>query len=119
MLLELVDSIGQRCPIATDKNLFKNKPRGTSDYRSSDNTLVVKWKDNKDVILASNFDTTIMKKTKRWDRKNKKYIDVPQPSCIQNFNQFMGYVDQIDQNIGTYRVKMRQKNGGGQFSHTW
>ena len=103
------DNRTERCPIATDKSLFKNESRGAFDYRSSDSTLIVKWKDNKDVILATNFDSTEQKSTQRWDKIEKKYIQVPQPICFQNYNKHMGYVDQMDQNVGTYRVRMRQR----------
>jgi len=44
------------CHIAVNKDLLKNKQKGAADYRTSENILLVKWKDNKDVILASNFE---------------------------------------------------------------
>ena len=42
------------------QNEMKDKPRGTTDYATYDGILIQKWKDNKDVILVSNFETTAM-----------------------------------------------------------
>lgn len=99
----------EKCPIIVNKNAFKTKPRGTFDFRVSDDIVVVKWKDNKDVVMVTNFDSLSEKSTKRWDKKEKKYINVPQPACVQNYNKYMGFVDQMDQNVGTYRIRMRQR----------
>ena len=97
----------KKCPLIIDADNFKNKPRGTADHRVSEEVLSFKWKDNKDVVLVSNFKTTEIKSTKRWSKEIKKYIDVHQPACISNYNKYMGFVDQMDQCYSTYRIRMR------------
>ena len=89
--------------------MLKNKSRGSYDYRSSDEVTVFKWKDNKDGTMVTNFDSLAEKSAKRLDKTSKKYVDVVQPACVQNYNKYMGFVDQIDQAVGTYRLKIRQR----------
>ena len=48
-----------KCPLIS-QNEMKDKPRGTTDYATYDGILIQKWKDNKDVILIFNFETTAM-----------------------------------------------------------
>ena len=55
----------EKCPLITDTDNFKNKPRGTVHHRISGDVLLFKWKDNKDVILVSNFETIEIKFTIR------------------------------------------------------
>ena len=86
------------------QNEMKNKPRGTTDYAICDGILIQKWKDNRDVILVSNFKTIVMSGKKRYQHTAKKYIDVLQPVNFQTYNKHMGYVDAMDQRISTYRV---------------
>ena len=67
-----------KCPLIS-QNEMKDKPRGATDYATCDGILIQKWKDNKDVILVSNFKTTAMSSAKRFQRTAKKNVDVPQP----------------------------------------
>lgn len=93
-----------KCPLIS----LKKAARGTTDFRSSSNVAIIEWKDNKEVILASNYESFAMTTTQRWDKVQKKYISVPQPESIRNYNKYMGYIDQLDQNISTYRIRMWQ-----------
>ena len=45
----------------------------------------------------------------RWDNSAKKKISVPQPSLIKKYNENMGGVDRLDQNVSYYRVGIRSK----------
>lgn len=98
-------------PLLTEKEMAK-KGRGFSDsVVSCDNkVVVVKWQDNKPVLMASNFvgigktDTA-----KRWDKKLKKYVDVTRPEIVALYNQGMGGVDLLDQLISYYRVFIRSR----------
>nr|XP_040563529.1 piggyBac transposable element-derived protein 3-like [Lepeophtheirus salmonis]XP_040563530.1 piggyBac transposable element-derived protein 3-like [Lepeophtheirus salmonis] len=110
------DNRTEKCPIS-EKNWMKNEPRGAVDQRMSDDILLIKWKDNKEVSIATNFDSTILKSTRRYIRNEKKYKQIQQPACFQQYNSHMGYVDIMDQAISTYRVRIRQKNGDGQYLH--
>ena len=94
-------------PLINEAENFKNKLRRTAVHKISEDVLLFKWKNNKDVILVSNFKATEIKSTKRWSKESKKYIDVPQPACISNYNKYMGFVDQMAQCCSIYRIRMR------------
>lgn len=102
------DNRTEKCPIS-DKNWMKKKPRGSADFRMSEGVLAMKWKDNKDVTVVTNFDSSTMKTARRYDRNARKFTTVPQPTCIDNYNTYMGFVDLMDQEVSTYRVRMRQR----------
>lgn len=80
----------QNCPLQTSKVLVK-KERGISDYIITKDISVVKWKDNKVVCFASNFESMEpMGQAKRWCQKSKKKIDLPQPGIVGSYNKHMG-----------------------------
>lgn len=98
-------------PLLADKEMVK-KGRGYSDSVVSRNekVVVVKWKDNKCVNMASNFMGIGKTNTaKRWDKILKKHIDVKRPEIISHYNGGMGGVDLLDQLISYYRVFIRSK----------
>ena len=65
------DNRTDKCPIS-HKNFLKNEPRGAAQSRMSGDIMLMKWKDNKEVDLISNFfDSTEMKSTRRYDRQEK------------------------------------------------
>ncbi|KAG1670854.1 Lysophosphatidylcholine acyltransferase 1 [Nymphon striatum] len=72
---------------------------------STSDIVAVKWKDNNDAILLSNYHTYKMGSVQRWDRTVKKYVAVRKPGNIKEYNKYMGFVDLLD---GTYRIRMRQ-----------
>ena len=72
------------------------QPRGTYDWSFDEDAevIVVKWKDNSNVCLASNFEhvhptTTV----KRYCRRAKEAISVQQPKLISSYNKSIGGVD--------------------------
>lgn len=70
----------------------------------------MQWKDNKVVTVASTFVGELEKRTtKRFDKKEKKCIEVSRPNIIEVYNSHMGGVDQIDSMIARYRIIMRSK----------
>ncbi|XP_060801930.1 piggyBac transposable element-derived protein 3-like isoform X1 [Amyelois transitella] len=84
--------------------------RGESQQMVRDSSVLVKWKDNTTVTLASNCtgaSTTDI--VKRWDRKNRQYIDVPAPKIVMNYNKHMGGVDVLDQQMEYYRTFIKTK----------
>ena len=100
------DNRSDKCPIS-EKNFLKHQPRGVVHYRMSNDILLMKCKDNKEVTVVSNFHSTIMKSARRYDRK--KMIKVPQPACIQLYNAHIGYVDVMNQAVSTYRIRLQKK----------
>lgn len=92
----------------TEKEL-KKEGRGSMDsFISDDGILIVKWFDNKEVIVGSNhYGTQPTTVVKRWDKKEKKYVDVTRPFVIQAYNNGMGGVDHCDQLLSFYRLKTK------------
>ena len=83
------------CPLPADKDL-KKRGRGLSDYRVDANSgiSITKWYDNKSVQMISNYcDPSSRTTVKRWDRKEKKYVEISCPTVIQEYNRSMGAVD--------------------------
>lgn len=84
--------------------------RGESQQFCCDDVVIVKWKDNKSVLMISNCtgaDDTIQ--IKRWDKIRKGYVDVPCPKIISNYNKNMGGVDVLDQQMEYYRAFIKTR----------
>lgn len=96
----------------TDVKSMKGKPRGSYEQlteEKSDVTLV-RYNDNNVVTVASTFcGVEPVGKVRRYSAADKKHIMVPQPSCIVMYNQYMGGVDRLDENISKYRIGIRGK----------
>jgi len=103
-----------KCQIMGDKELAK-QPRGHVDQRKSTNRgvgkiTVIGWNDNRAVYIASNCLSSQPSKTvRRWNKIDRKYIQVTQPNQFHCYNQGMGFVDRIDQNVAAYRIGIRMK----------
>lgn len=84
--------------------------RGESQHFTRDATVIVKWKDNKSVLMASNCTgSSSPTAVRRWDKKSRRYIEVSAPKVIQNYNQHMGGVDILDQQMEYYRTFIKTK----------
>ncbi|KRX12477.1 PiggyBac transposable element-derived protein 3 [Trichinella nelsoni] len=80
-------------------NELKQKGRGATDFCcTKDNKLcVVKWLDNREVILASTYHCVDpVTPVRRWSKRQRQFIDVPCPQIVKEYNQFMGGVDLTD-----------------------
>jgi len=97
--------------VETVKNL-KKKDRGTYDF-SFDNDqqiLLVRWNDNSVVTVATNNGMIEpLAGAKRYNRKEKKTVLIPQPKVIAEYNQHMGGVDLHDNGICNYRINVKGK----------
>ena len=78
------------------------------EIRDSKNQFVVtSWFNNKPVLILFNYvGIDPADKCKRYDRKQKKKIDVDQPAAVAIYNKFMGQVDQADMLLSLYRSKI-------------
>jgi DNA excision repair protein ERCC-6 len=99
------------CPLTDDKKFSKTKRGAFEVFKDSkNNILVCKWHDNKNVILCSNSSSIVpIVKAQRWCSSEKKKIFVDRPQIVTTYNQFMGGVDRLDQNIAQYRISIRAK----------
>ena len=99
----------QGAPLKKKAALLK-KTRGTSDYTSNGKNLLVVWRDNKVVILVTNYlSLNSVLSTKRWSKVEKKHVDVPMPNPFKEYNTNMGSVDLFYQFVSTYRVRINSK----------
>lgn len=99
-----------KCPLKSNADMQKLE-RGSNDYRTDDKNKVclVRWKDNRVVTCATNFDSIKETNCRRWSKEKKQIITVKQPELFSHYNSGMGGVDQMDQNIASYRTRMRQR----------
>lgn len=104
-------------PLITDKQL-KKMGRGTSyevtgltEFKGKINEIgIIKWYDNKGVVLASKFLTSgITDEVKRWNKKEKKFITLERREIIKLYNKSMGGVDLHDQLISYFRTFIRSR----------
>ena len=88
-------------------------PRGTGYYIRSQHDVYVCWRDNNVVCVMSNqypghSDGTI-KRRGRSQSGVYESLEIPLPSPIKHYNQFMGGVDKSDQLISYHRVLRKTK----------
>ena len=100
------------CPLRSTFKVLEKATRGASEHmldKTSD-VVVVAWRDNKVVTLASNcFGVEPKGCASRWSRSEGQRVNVSQPNIVRMYNSTMGGVDRADQNIAAYRVMMRTK----------
>ncbi|XP_066253025.1 piggyBac transposable element-derived protein 2-like [Euwallacea similis] len=94
-----------RCPFP-DKKKWSTKPRGSYKFLASESVLIVKWKDNKVVSVASNFSDNTIVKTSRWCRETKLKKQIDQPLMVAIYNAGMGGVDKMDNLVAVYRTRI-------------
>jgi hypothetical protein len=100
-----------KVPIISKKDLEKKTvPRGHTDVLYKDNQVLVAWKDNKGVCMASNkFCADTTNNCRRFCRTERKYLTVPIPIMVQRYNTGMGGVDLMDNMVAVYRIPFRIK----------
>ena len=66
---------------------------------------VVRWYDNRAVqVSATHAAIHPIKILKRWDNKDKKFVEVQCPAAITEYNSHMGGVDLFDMLSAIYRI---------------
>lgn len=93
------------CTLMSEKEL-RRVGRGASDYCVDANSglVIVRWLDSSIVQLSStHMSVDPITTAKRWDRKQRKYVDVPCPAIVKEYNQHMGGVDLFDMLMSLYR----------------
>ncbi|CAG5045378.1 unnamed protein product [Parnassius apollo] len=101
------------CKLSSEKEIMK-KDRGYSEEYIADvngvDVSTVVWKDNKLVTLASTFaGLNPISEVRRYDKKNSRYINIPRPNVVSEYNRHMGGVDLVDSIMGIYKIKLRSK----------
>ena len=78
--------------------------RGEHDWLSAIGLPVIKWMDNKSVILPTNrFNSEAIQQINQRAKRSEK-MNVSCPSVVHEYNQFMGGVRLCDQIKVTYEV---------------
>jgi len=99
------------CKLKSVKLLGK-ECKGTFDFAFDKNNeiCVVRWDDNSVVTIMTNvgkIEPLVI--AKRYNRKEKKIVNVQQPNVIQDYNKNMGGVDLHDNGIANYRIRVKGK----------
>ena len=97
-----------------DKVLEK-EGRGAIDQsvRSDGQISIIKWFDNKPVVVLSSKEGSIpIDKCSRWRKKEGRRIEVERPFAVKEYNTNMGGVDFLDRLISLYRIKAKTKKNG-------
>lgn len=101
----------KNCPLADKKDLLK-KERGyyENSISKTDGILVTKWVDNSVVCTATNeHGVNPVTSVRRYSQKEKKHIMVNRPALLAEYNKYMGGTDRMDQNVGQYRIQIRNR----------
>lgn len=98
-------------PLLSDKQIAKKERGFSQEIISADGQVIMtRWLDNKCVTMASNFQSKGEEDTcKRWSKIEKKYLMLPRPEVIKQYNASMGGVDKLDFLISLYRTFIRSK----------
>ena len=99
--------------LPTDQQMKKKKRGSSAQVVCNKNKLaVVKWNDNKVVTLISSYiDSHPIETIKRYDKDEKKKVQVECPQIVKHYNKHMGGVDLADMLISLYRTPFK--------SHRW
>ncbi|KAH9378181.1 hypothetical protein HPB48_015991 [Haemaphysalis longicornis] len=100
----------ERIPISRP-DIIKRKTRGYEEHAlSDDEIIIVRWMDNSVVTIASTvLGIEPISSADRYSRAQKKRIKVPRPNAVTQYNGFMGGSDQMDANVGAYRIAVSGK----------
>ncbi len=99
------------CTLKSDKELSK-AGRGAYDvkYEMTSGMAIVKWYDNKAVLLASSFiGPDPVDRCRRWSKEKKVYVEVDRPHIVKMYNNNMGGVDLADMFAALYRIEIRPR----------
>ena len=70
----------------------------------------MRWKDSKAVtVISSKYGLNPTAKAKQYIKEKEGCVDIEQPQFIKKYNEGMGGVDRLDQNIATYMIAHRSK----------
>lgn len=95
-----------------DDKVLKKKGRGAFDFKTEvqQNIFGVKWFDNKSVHMVSSYvGIDPMNNVQRWSTNERRYIEIPRPQIIAEYNQYMGGVDLSDMLVSLYRINIGTK----------
>ena len=95
-----------------DSKEMAKRPRGSFDFclKQGEEIALTAWNDNTVVSLVSPVDPVMpIVKATRWIAKDAQKKQVDQHFVVSQYNDFMGGVDRMDQNIDNYKMGVRSK----------
>ena len=101
----------EKCPLKK-KEVMKKQQRGSYDYRTDDSKeiILVRWNDNNVVDICSNaVGVEPCSQASRYLSTAKSRMPIQCPRLVKVYNEHMGGVDRMDQNISKYRIGIRGK----------
>lgn len=99
----------KECRLTTVETM-KKKDRGSFDYRTQGDVVIVRWMDNSVVTVAStDYKVHPLGSAERYSRIKKQRIKVDRPHLIGYYNRNMGGTDLMDGHINKYRIGIRGK----------
>lgn len=89
---------------------FQKLQRGFTEVLSEGEKLLVRWRDNSVVTVASNVEHVYTElPVRRWNKERKAYDYLQQPQIIHSYNQRMGGVDLHDLQVSRCHSTIRSK----------
>lgn len=127
--LELIYHLRETYGIFSLGTMRSNRLRGSQTHLKSDKQLkaqgrgafcqttcnekkvaIVKWNDNKCVVLTSSYsDAYPLSTMKRYYKIKKQKINVQYPNIVKHYNAHMGGVDLADMLVALYRTEMKTR----------
>ena len=102
----------ENCPLMARNIMKKTTERGYLESFSAEaeNIVMLRWNDNSQVTVCSNFESVNPKSTvRRWSQAKKDYVHVQQPQMVKNYNRYMRGTDQMDQQLATYHPTIKNR----------
>ena len=93
-----------------DKKSLCKKGRGSSDWcvDVNSNIVIIRWMDNDIVqVISNHIGIECGSHARRWSAKEKKFISIPRPLLVEQYNMHMGGVDLCDMLLALYRISLR------------
>ena len=101
-----------------NKTTLANRPRGSYDFATDGENLVVSWLDNKNITCATDYVICNPVNTaRRWSKSARKRVDVPMPKSFEDeyYNKQMRGVDLLSQFVSTYGIHVGSKKWWSTF----
>lgn len=99
-------------------NELKSQGRGSFQVlvRNDKRLALTKWYDNKPVLLLSSVEADVeVDECKRWCKKDKRYVIVPRPRVVKEYNKKMGGVDLADRMLAVCPNRYRTRKWTQRF----
>lgn len=97
-------------PLPAKKEAARIMKRGQIKTVYDEKLCLTCWRDSQPVYMTSNFcGPDPIGACKRYSAPDKKYIEVPCPNIVLQYNRTMGGVDLLNQSQKNYRVNIRIK----------